>query len=204
MTKMIDLEMETMANSAVSAVRQAQTLCKQNRRQGLAALNELFRQGKLPETALDGRYHGQLVALDIAPGLSPLFEAFTRWWLPWQGKAFNASEASGNNIFTRDALPLFTILMPSYRIRIPDTPQTFRAFNFRTYTGPGKQDLDRQVLKLDYKLPENPRLNVRRIIDELVQLEAGYYLGKAHLKTWWGRWQMVAYFSLQGNKSKQS
>jgi len=187
---------------ALEAVRQAQTLCKQNRKQGLAALNKLFRQGMLPEIALNGRYHGQLVALDIAPGLTPLFEALTRRWLPWQGKAFNASETTGNNIFTRDVLPLSYLMMPFYRIRIPDTPQTFRSFNFRTYSGPGKQDPDRQVLKLDYNLPENPRLNVRRVIDELVQLGDGYYLGKAHLKTWWGSWQMVAYFSLQAASSK--
>jgi hypothetical protein len=34
-------------------------------------------------------------------------------------------------------------------------------------------------------------------LDELVQVEEGFYLGKAHLKWWWGKWQMVAYFSLR-------
>jgi hypothetical protein len=39
-------------------------------------------------------------------------------------------------------------------------------------------------------------LSLRRILDELVELEDGFYLGKAHLKWWWGKWQLVAYFSL--------
>lgn len=86
--------------------------------------------------------------------------------------------------------------MPFYRVRIPDGPNHFLSFNFRTYTGPGRQDPDRQVFILDYNLPENPAANVRRVIDELVEIEPGYYLGKAHLKTWFGTWQLVAYFSL--------
>jgi hypothetical protein len=52
------------------------------------------------------------------------------------------------------------------------------------------------VLKIDYDRPGNPRLSIRRVLDELVQLDGGLYLGKAHLKWWWGRWQMVAYFTL--------
>jgi hypothetical protein len=49
---------------------------------------------------------------------------------------------------------------------------------------------------LDYNLEGNPRLSVRRVLDELVQVDTAYYLGKAHLKWWWGGRQLVAYFSL--------
>jgi hypothetical protein len=55
------------------------------------------------------------------------------------------------------------------------------------------------VLKIDYDLAENPGLSIRRVLDELVQVDDGFYLGKAHLKWWWGRWQLVAYFTLVGN-----
>jgi hypothetical protein len=34
------------------------------------------------------------------------------------------------------------------------------------------------------------------VLDELVQLDNRLYLGKAHLKWWWGGWQVVAYFML--------
>lgn len=75
-------------------------------------------------------------------------------------------------------------------------PATFLAFPFRTYMGPGKADPDRQVLKIDYNLRANPLLNVRRVLDELVQLSEGFYLGKAHFKWYLGRWQTLAFFSL--------
>ncbi|MBE7551001.1 MAG: hypothetical protein HS126_08000 [Anaerolineales bacterium] len=65
---------------------------------------------------------------------------------------------------------------------------------------PGLADPDRQVLKIDYDLLGNPRLSIRRILDELVQVENDFYLGKAHLKWWWGTWQLVAYFSLHASK----
>ena len=58
-------------------------------------------------------------------------------------------------------------------------------------------DLD--VLRLDYDLPANPRLfvTVRRVLDELVQVADGYYLGKAYVRWYWGAWSMVAYFALR-------
>jgi hypothetical protein len=37
------------------------------------------------------------------------------------------------------------------------------------------------------------------VLDELVQVADGYYLGKAHVKWWWGLWQQVAYFTLSQN-----
>ena len=36
-------------------------------------------------------------------------------------------------------------------------------------------------------------------LDELVQVDTSLYLGKAHLNWWWGKWQLVAYFSLSKN-----
>jgi hypothetical protein len=52
------------------------------------------------------------------------------------------------------------------------------------------------VLKIDYDLNGNPLFTVRRVLDELVQIDDNLYLGKAHVRWWWGRWQMVAHFSL--------
>jgi hypothetical protein len=53
------------------------------------------------------------------------------------------------------------------------------------------------VLKIDYDRPSNPGWTIRPILDELVQVADGYYLGNVHFKWWWGRWQLIAYFSLQ-------
>ena len=60
----------------------------------------------LPEPSLHGRYTGELVALDLAPGLTPFFQWLTNAWMPWLGKTFNSSQQSGDNIFTKDSYPL--------------------------------------------------------------------------------------------------
>jgi hypothetical protein len=178
-------------------IQAAQALLKHNRHNGLARLNEIFRAGTPPSHPLNGRYTGGLVALDVAPGLTQAIEAIVSAWLPWQGKTFSADAHCGDNVFTRDSLPLAHLYWPLYHGYLDDTPQTYRAFSFRTYLAPGLADPDRQVLKIDYDLAGNPGLTIRRVLDELVQLEPGLYLGKAHLKWWWGQWQTVAYFSLR-------
>jgi hypothetical protein len=162
----------------------------------MAALNQLFRSGAPPETPLDGRYEGELLALDIAPGLTQFVEAITAGWMPWKGKTFAAAGHHGDNIFTRDSKWAARLFNPFYKGFASDTPETYRAFSFRTYTAPGLFDADRTVLKIDYDLDGNPSLTIRRVLDELVQLADGLYLGKAHVRWWWGRWQMVAYFTL--------
>jgi hypothetical protein len=116
--------------------------------------------------------------------------------MPWKGKTFDASSSRGDNIFTRGSLRTARLFNPTYRGFRGDGPETYLAFAFRTYVAPGLEDADRKVLKIDYDLPENPKLTVRRVLDELVQVGNGTYLGKAHVKWWWGRWQPVAFFAL--------
>lgn len=179
-----------------AAIQAAREIYGRDRRRGLARLNDLFRAGTPPAAPLDGRYAGALVALDVAPGLTALGQAVASRWMPWKGKTFTAADQSGDNIFTRDSFGLAHLYWPLYRGYIGDGPTTYRAFAFRTYLAPGRTDPDRQVLKIDYNRPDNPRLSIRRVLDELVQLDDRLYLGKAHLKWWWGRWQVVAYFTL--------
>jgi hypothetical protein len=177
----------------------AQALVRANRAQGWAALNDLFRAGSAPDPHPEGRLAGELIALDIAPGLTQFFTWLTQAWMPWRGKTFDPSQQRGENIFTKDSYPLARLFNPLYPGFRPDTPETYRGFSFRTYTAPGLIDTDRAVLKIDYDLRENPSLTVRRVLDELVQLDHHLYLGKAHVRWWWSsanNWQTVAYFSL--------
>ncbi len=186
------------AQKSLHELRTAQTLLKQNRAQGLVTLNMLFRSGSAPEPFLNGRYAGELIALDIAPGLTQFYEWLTNRWMPWLGKTFNSAQQSGENIFTRDSYPLARFFNPFYRGFVADGDKTYRGFAFRTYMAPGLADPDRTVLKIDYDLDDNPALTVRRVLDELVQLDEQLYLGKAHVHWWTGGWQLVAYFSLRG------
>jgi len=181
---------------ALSELHAAQELARRNRDQGLAELNRLFRNGSVPMPAPNGRYSGKLIALDIAPGLTQFFQWLAKTWMPWQGKTFHAVHHVGDNIFTQDSYLLARFFNPFYRGFIADKPGTYRAFMFRTYTAQGLVDPDRVVLKIDYDVAGNPLLTVRRVLDELVQIADGLYLGKAHVRWWWGAWQTVAYFML--------
>lgn len=174
----------------------AQALARTNRAQGFAALNDMFRAATAPNRPLQGRYTGELIALDIAPGLTQVFQGLLKLWMPWRGKTFDASQQRGENIFTKDSYLLARLFNPLYPGFADDGPKTYRGFAFQTYTAPGLFDQDRTVLKIDYDLKENPSLTVRRVLDELVELDQGLYLGKAHVRWWWGTWQTVAYFSL--------
>jgi hypothetical protein len=185
---------------AVSALQAARTLLERDRAQGLVALHALFRAGTLPEPPPDGRYVGELVALDIAPALTELFQAISSAWMPWLGKTFSVAGQQGDNLFSNDSRLLARLFNPFYQGFTIDKAGTYRAFTFRTYSAPGLADADKMVLKIDYDLQENPALTIRRVLDELVQLSGNLYLGKAHVHWWWGRWQTVAYFTLSGEK----
>lgn len=71
-----------------------------------------------------------------------------------------------------------------------------RAYPFRTYMERGTVDRDRDVFKIDYDIPANPFGLIRRVLDEVVEVAPGYFLGKAHLRLG-ARWRTVAYFALQ-------
>ena len=184
---------------AMTSISAAQTIFQRDRKHGFAALNEIFRAGSPPNPPLDGGYKGQLVALNVTPGLNQFIEMITSRWMPWKGKTFYATQASGINIFTRDSLMLAHIFWPLYRGYRDESAERYRAFTFRTHLAPGLTDPDRQVLKLDYHIKGNPSLSIRRVLDEVVQVDSALYLGKAHLHWWWGKWQLVAYFSLSKN-----
>lgn len=181
-------------------LRAASDLVRVNRAQGFSALNDLFRAGTVPDASMHGRHAGELVALEIAPGLTPFFQWLTDSWMPWLGKTFDSSNQRGDNIFTKDSLFLARLFNPWYRGFIEDTPKTYRGFAFRTYTASGLFDTDRTVLKIDYNLRENPSLTIRRVLDELVQVDDNLYLGKAHVHWWFGSWQTVAFFTLSQQK----
>jgi hypothetical protein len=165
--------------AAAHQVRFAHGRLEKDRHNGLETLRRLFRLGKPAQP--DGRYEGELVALSTGLLSDPFFEWMTRIYLPWLGKTFDRAAATGDNVFSDNAWSKATEKFgwPEYRIANPDG--TVRVFPFRTYVAPGIEDPDLDVLKIDYHEAPNP-LPVRRIVDELVELPGGYYLGKAHMR----------------------
>lgn len=186
--------------AAERAVLVAGQLARRDQAAAVAALAALFRSGTAPQPALDGRYRGVLVTPTLPPLFNGPFRALTDRWLPWQGKTLSAATQMGDNIFTNDALPLARLIYPFYRRDVADVlVGQSRALQFRTALGPSVTDPAVTVLKIDYDLDLNPGFVVRRVLDELVQLAPGYYLGQALLRRGSRaapRWACAAYFTL--------
>jgi hypothetical protein len=101
--------------TVAAGIRAAREMMRLDRARGWAALNEIFREGTPPRPPLNGRFAGELVALDLKPGLTEFFGSVAAAWLPWAGKRFDAAQACGDNIFSRGSLALAHILFPRYR-----------------------------------------------------------------------------------------
>ncbi len=194
------MNINSVPAGATDKIRVAQELLQTDRAKGLEALNEAFRGGRPPQPPIDGSCDGELVALADLGVTLPFARTLLAMWLPWKGKYLSASESCGDNIFGQNYRWLFKLLYPFYRGIIEVDSQTFRALKFKTSIKPGLDDTDRQVLNIDYDLPDNPKLTIRPIIDELMEVDPGVYLGKIHFKWWWGKRQMVGYFSLRSRK----
>jgi len=178
----------------IDAARQEMT---RDRARGLSQLNAIFREGTLPAVPLNGPTRGEMLTVDMAPGVTPLVEGLLRRRMPWSGKTFDAANAKGTNLFYPGFVPVARVCFPFYRDYRRESADRVSGFPFRTYVGPGLKDPDRQVLKIDYDMPVNPRFSIRRILDELVQVDDNYYLGKAYFKLPNDAWHLVFYFSLQ-------
>lgn len=181
----------------VARVTRAQHLLTRDRVNGLRAMNDIFRDGRLPEVPLNGPTTGQMIAIDLLPGVTPVFRALLTRHMPWMGKTFDAERHCGDNQFYPRFVPVSRALFPFYRGGYRRDADRVSAIPFRTYTGTGLKDPDRQVLKIDYGLPVNPRLSLRRILDELVQVDDNYYFGKAYYRLTETTSHVVFYFALQ-------
>ncbi|TLH49620.1 hypothetical protein C1S80_28340 [Mycolicibacterium aubagnense] len=183
------------ARSAWSWIVELSTLADNDADSAEAQLNELFRLGT-PPVDLDGPTEGILVMTTTNPALDTVTRAVTALWMPWQGKRFDADTGTGDNRLTRSTGLVGKLLWPLYSMR--DAESGKLAFDFATYVEAGKDDADRQVMVIDYaNVESNPRLVIRSIRDELVELVPGVYLGKILFNTGSDRYSKIGYFALR-------
>jgi hypothetical protein len=157
-------------------------------------LDAIFRLGAPPSPALDGQTRGIMVTPTVPRPFDVGLRALASVWLPWTGKRFDAAADAGENLLSASARWPARILWPSYRLEPLDAG--YAAFRFRTYVSPGSVDPDIETLKIDYDSDENPGLLIRDILDELVQVVPGAYLGKVLLRRG-SEWRLVGYFGLE-------
>ena len=157
-------------------------------------LNELFRLGTAP-TALHGATEGMLVMTTTNEKFDAVVRVITSMWMPWQGKRFDKDNAKGDNRLTRSTGLVGKLLWPLYKMT--DHSDGKLAFDFETYVEAGKEDPDVDVMVIDYAdIEKNPKLVIRKIRDELVELVPGVYLGKILYNTGSGYYKL-GYFALR-------
>jgi len=188
-----NVRMESEVLAATSFWR-AVALLRLERPAGLAALESVF-AGGLPPTSLRGPLRGRFLASTIGHHIDPAFEALTSLWLPWKGKTFDPDAEQGRNLFTAGARRMMRVTLPKYATI--DEPGGCSAFRFLTSIGPSAFTPGVDVLRIDYRdVPENPSWPVRKILDELVMIEDGRYLGQALIE-FRGSLRRAAWFSLE-------
>jgi hypothetical protein len=171
---------------------------RRDRGEALAELDHLFRAGR-PSSGIDGQTEGTLVTFTVHPIFDTTIAALTTAWLPWAGKRFDALAGTGDNLLLRSARWPAKLLWPLYGMR--DAAERLAAFDFETRVEPGALDQDREVLVIDYEPVEsNPRVVIRSIRDELVEVVPGAHLGKMLWRSGSGgqaSHTLLAYFALK-------
>jgi hypothetical protein len=95
----------------------------------------------------------------------------------WQGKKVDAATANGINVFS-------------------DGNGVVEKFPFKTYVGKGLQDKNLDVFKIDYAGTASPWY-ARPILDEIVEIAPGKYLGKISYRLIPGYPFALWYFKLE-------
>jgi hypothetical protein len=151
-----------------------------DREGALAELQEVFLTGK-PAEGVRGQTEGILVTWTMHPLADKVIGGITNAWMPWLGKKFYPEEKRGENTLTNSARLPAKLLWPLYKTS--HSPLGRTAFDFTTYVEAGKLDPSVDVLVIDYEsVRSNPRLLIRQIRDELVEIVPGANLGKMLVK----------------------
>jgi hypothetical protein len=166
-----------------------------DRRAALDELDRCFAAGE-PVERLHGDTEGRVLSTTLGYGIDRACMGLASLWMPWRGKTFDADANEGRNIFTTSFRVPLRLMWPGYRDERGSGPGRFTTFRFATWKGPGKLDPGIEVLKIDYDGPDNPSFLIRDILDEVVRIGDGLYLGQA-LLTWRGRFRRAAWFQLQ-------
>jgi hypothetical protein len=165
-----------------------------NRSFTIDRLGDLFASGKVPDLPLQGFLRGRLVAMTVWPPFDAGVRRIAGLWMPWLGKSFDPETSSGINVLHKNAAVPIKMLFPRHPPR-RDLGDRIEAFPFKTRAEVGTVDPETKVLKIDYDFDPNPGFIIRDLLDELVQIDDGVFLGKI-LFRWRGLYRPIGYFSL--------
>jgi hypothetical protein len=170
-----------------------------DRKTALADLEACFRDAETPDR-IDGPTRGRVLTTTFGYGLDAIAGGIGRLWMPWQGKSFDPEAKEGRNLFAASFRPVLRLLWPRYDLDHPEGDRRLSAFPFTTWEGPSAfTPGGSAVLKIDYEHPQSPWL-IRDILDELVRIDEGLFLGQALLRIR-GELHRAAWFELRAETS---
>ena len=184
------LRREVMSQIELAGIRSVK-----NRSQGLEALERIFKLGATPTAPLDGFYRGILVCWSINPVVDTVLRSISNAYLPWMGKRFDAASSSGDNALLASSQNLTKVLWPGYKDYQQLEDGNYAGIEFKTFNAPCKLNTEQQCMALDYDSDSNPKLIIRRVLDELVEIVPGAYLGQMLVRTG-SNYRHSAYFAL--------
>lgn len=150
---------------------------EENRDRAVTELERLFAEGRVPDPLPKGFLPGRLLTTTIWGPADRFFRRADDLWKPWIGKWFDPASGRGINVIDVEARVPAMLIWPSYRAR-PAGPDRLDVFPFSFRPAASESEPDLKVLRLDYDVPVNPTFVVRRIVDELVQVDDALYLGQ--------------------------
>ncbi len=143
---------------------------------------KLFVKGMVPKELPNGYYKGEAIFLC---GLKT----------PWLGKAFIPADMTGFNLFTQLGVRVLKVVAPMYRRFSRNENGMISAFVFKVRIDKSYRE-QKDVIVLDYSAKENPFF-IRIIVDEIVEIGSGEYLGKIYLKLFPGFVVSFGFFGLK-------
>jgi hypothetical protein len=166
-----------------------------NRAEVVRRLDALFAAGVAPDPSPSGFQQGRLLGTVTWAPWDAVVARIAQLWMPWLGKTFSPTTGTGLNRFT-STIATRSWLRALFPRHTPETitPDRLEAFPFRTCIGTGEVDSGVRVLKIDYDFEANP-MPIRHILDEVVQIAPGRYLGKVLFRSS-GRYSRIGFFSL--------
>ena len=157
-------------------------------------LQELFGAGRFPDPPPSGFLSGRMITTSVHPTFDGLARGIADLWMPWLGKSFEPANERGVNVLIPSARGPLKAFWPSYEPEA-ERSDAIDVFPFETRRAPGEVDPDVEVLKIDYDIAANPSFVIRNILDELVEVSGGFYLGKI-LYRHRGIYRPVGFFTL--------
>lgn len=156
-------------------------------------LEALFTAGR-PPAEIEGQMKVILVMTTTLPVVDKTVTAVSDICIPWVDKRFKADDGP-LRISSLASTPL-RVLWPLFSLTETGNKLTF---DFKTHVEQSRdRDAEEQkVLVIDYKaLETNPRLLIKNIRDEIVELVPGVYLGKILFRTR-GRYARIGFSALR-------